>query len=305
MVSVPLRQSAGSLSCALGTCNCVQHQQAQVILRNRLSWGLLGIWSIGAGTTGWIAWSRWARFRFMLNRATPAPPEWQALAARLARELSIRLPEVLTVPGRLPPLVVFGRRRTHMLLPKDLLGSLSESQRAAMLLHEMVHIKRGDHLVRLLELTVGVVYWWVPIVGRIGRQLRACEETCCDAAVVARRPEARCEYARLLLDVVEFTSRHSRRAISHATAMNSTAYGLEQRLRQILYGPRSPRVAWPVGLLAVALACVVLPFQLRYDPVGGPTSPTPLAAIELGAPAAPLVGEECDVQNPKLVCCPS
>jgi len=113
----------------------------------------------------------------LIAHASPAPPEWQALAAQLAFELGIRrTPEILTVPGTLPPLVVPGRFRPFMLLPMALIGQLNASQRTALLLHELVHIKRGDHLVRILELIVGAAYWWLPFVGSIGRQLRICEE---------------------------------------------------------------------------------------------------------------------------------
>jgi bla regulator protein BlaR1 len=74
------------------------------------------------------------------------------------------------------------------------------------LLHELDHSKRGDHRVRILELAVGVTYWWLPIVGLVGRQMRACEEACCDAAVISRLPDAGHDYASLLLDVVDFVT---------------------------------------------------------------------------------------------------
>src|SRR5947207_10876194 len=116
-----------------------------------------------------------------------------------------------------------------MLLPIALMGQLNASQRESLLLHELIHLKRGDHWVRLLELTVAVAYWWLPVVGLIGRQLRVCEEACCDAAVVGHLPQGRRDYARLLLDVLDFANPLPRRAVSPATAM-SVAEGLEQRL---------------------------------------------------------------------------
>src|SRR5690242_18830787 len=111
-----------------------------------------------------------------MTHASPAPQESQSLAARLATELSIRCsPKMLAVPVRLSPMVVPGLRRPRLLLPMDLMDQLNPSQRAALVFHELVHIRRRDHWVRMLELTVGVAYWWMPLVGAIGRQLRACE----------------------------------------------------------------------------------------------------------------------------------
>jgi bla regulator protein blaR1 len=304
LVSVPLRESPGATACALGVCGCGQHGRTQTIVRNRLPWVLLAVWSAGAGATGWIAWRRWLRFRRLLAHAGPAPPEWQALAASLASELSLRRPpEILAVPGRLPPLVVPGRPRPRMLLPTALMGELNASQRAALLLHELVHIKRGDHLVRMLELTVGVVYWWLPIVGWIGRQLRACEETCCDAAVVAQLPQARRDYANLLLDVVDFVAPLPRQAVPQGTAM-SAATGLEQRLLAILGAAKATRRRWPAGAFAVGLACVILPCKLHYDFADWP-APAATSAERKPAGTTPLPSVDPENERYKSFCCPS
>jgi beta-lactamase regulating signal transducer with metallopeptidase domain len=305
VVAVPLGDPPGRLACALGTCGCDHHPPAQAVVRDTLPWVLLAVWSAGAGTKAWVAWRRWARFRRLTAHAGPAPPEWQELAARLAADLSIRRPpEVLAVPGRLPPLVVPGRHRPRVLLPADLLGQLGESQRAALLMHELVHIKRGDHLVRVLEFTVGVIYWWLPVVGSIGRRARACEEACCDAAVVARLPDARRDYARLLLDVIEFASPPPGHAAPQATAM-SAADDLEKRLRAILDPARGARRTGPAVALAAGLACLVLPCELCFDYFG---RPTPAATSVRRGPDAGAVhppgGDDGD-RLFKELCCPS
>src|SRR5579872_6086591 len=262
LVSVRLGDSPQSTPCQNGTCLCAQHQLTTA--SKTVPWVLLAVWSIGAGTTCWSAWCSWARFRRLMAHASPAPAEWQSLAAQLCTELSIRhRPEVLAVPGRLPPLVVPGWQRPRLLLPAALMGRLSGSQQVVLMLHELVHIQRRDHLVRLLELAVSVAYWWLPIVRLIGRQLRTCEETCCDAAVVSRQPQARHDYARLLLDVLDFVVPVPR-SVEQVTAMSS-ADDLERRLRAILdVTPRKQRRR-PFGALAVGVACGIVPCELHYD----------------------------------------
>jgi beta-lactamase regulating signal transducer with metallopeptidase domain len=318
LVTVPLRGSPGIMACALGACGCEHH--AQTMARGTLPWVLLAAWSVGAGAMGWTAWRRWTRFRRLMAHASPAPPEWQSLAARVSTELSIRRPpEILAVPGRLPPLVVAGRRRPRMLLPMALMGRLNASQREALLMHELVHIQRGDHVVRMLELTVSVAYWWLPIVGSIGRQLRACEEACCDAAVVARLPQARRDYAQLLLDVVDFANPLPQQAVPQATAM-SAAHDLEQRLRAILDATQGTRRTWPAGTFATrafatgkfatgalvaALACAILPCELHYDFVGRPAPP---ATSEECGPAAEATCLPTSIREAKpslYLCAPS
>jgi beta-lactamase regulating signal transducer with metallopeptidase domain len=288
LVVVPVGRSPGPVDCALGTCGC-EHPPAQTVVRDAIPRILFAGWAVGATVTAGLSWHRWARFRRLTAHAAPAPQEWQALAGRLCSELALRRPpEVLAVPGRLPPLVVPGRHRPRVLLPADLLGELSAPQKTALLWHELVHLRRGDHLVRFLEAAVRVVYWWLPGVGAIGRRLRACEEACCDAAVVARLPDARHEYASLLLDVIDFADTPARAAAPHATAMSAAAADLERRLRAILDAAPAqgrPRLGRAV---AVGLACVILPCGLHYDLAARPTPATPAPA----APAPAAVGDE-------------
>jgi beta-lactamase regulating signal transducer with metallopeptidase domain len=265
LVRVPLVELPGTIACALGVCGCVHHAGTLANAGATLPWVLLAAWSSGAAITCWTAWRRWARFQRMISLATPAPPQWQSLARRLAGEISLRrVPIILAVPGRLPPLVIPGWRRSRLLLPLSLLRQLNASQRKALLLHELVHIRRGDHWTRLLELAVAIAFWWLPIAGAIGRQLRVCEEACCDAAVVSRLPNARHDYARLLLDVVDFAHPLPSQVIPQATAM-SAAKNLEERIYAILGGVNTRQRLWPALLLTMGVACVILPCRLHYD----------------------------------------
>jgi beta-lactamase regulating signal transducer with metallopeptidase domain len=315
LVSLPLREASPATACELGQCRCAHHPQSPS--RATLPWILVGAWSVGAGATGWMAWRRWRRFRRLMAHGRPAPPEWQLLAGRLAAELGLRrAPELLAVPGRLPPLVVPGLRRPRILIPAALIDQLTGRRREALLLHELVHIKRLDHLVRLVELAVSVAYWWLPAVGSIGRQLRACEESCCDTAVLARLPHARRDYAKLLLDVLDFASPLPLGPVPQATAM-SAAQDLEQRLRLILGHPPGSSCSSPVRsfaacALAVGLACAVFPCGLKYDfarrvttvSSAVSTRPEP-ASTDPAAPDECPPGEERRVDLSLSLCCPS
>src|SRR6266536_2620515 len=81
LVNVPLGPPPGPAACALGACGCDHHSPAQTFVRGTIPWILLAAWSAGAGTTAWVGWRRWARFRRLTAHAGPAPPEWQSLAA--------------------------------------------------------------------------------------------------------------------------------------------------------------------------------------------------------------------------------
>ena len=307
LFAVPLYELPPKSPCELGTCQCGPHSPSPLAVG--LTNYFLGVWVFGGLLAGWTAWRRWKRFQRLIASAAPAPAECRSLAERLSTELQLRrMPEILVAPGRLPPLVVPGFRRPCLLLPSALLSELPQSQRSSLLLHELVHLRRGDHLVRLLESGVRIVYWWLPAVAWIGRQLRACEEACCDAAVVARLPDERRDYARLLLDVLDFVA-PAPRTVRHATAMNAAGC-LERRLRSILADRSSTSNRWRApAFVFVGLACVAIPFELRCDWIGL-LKPTPAAvAPSVDEPKAKPSGtwmSGCEPKpKPKELCCPS
>lgn len=304
-VPLPLRVIPSSVACAVGACGCGPHGPTQAMVRDWLPWTILAVWLSGTLATIWVAWRRCTQLRSLMAHAKPLPAEWESRALRLSSELSIRCPPLLlAVPGRVPPLVVPGLRRACVLLPLDLIDQIDVPQRDALLLHELIHIKRGDHWVRVLELAVGMAYWWLPVVGSVARQMRSCEEASCDAAVVGHLPRARRDYARLLLDVIDFANPVPRQAIPPATAM-SAADDLEQRLVAILDESTEPRRRWIAGLIAAGLGCAILPCQFQCKSIGRRgLGPTPIGceppAREMG-----LRGCERNGQVSIEFCCPS
>lgn len=304
---IPVHELPHSTACTLGLCSCGPHAPGTLISLRPLLWSLLAVWSAGAMATVFTAWRRWIQFQRLAAHAVVAPPSWQALATRLSAELRLlRRPEILVMPGRLPPLVVPGWRRPRVLLPQDLIGRLSGSQRRVLLLHELVHIKRLDHLVRMLELAASIIYWWLPVVGMIGRQLRDCEEACCDAAVLARYPQSRRSYASLLLDVVDFTAASPRHSVPQATAMSAAA-DLERRLRTILDRAEGTRRFGLAGALALGLACAIVPctLQLEFGGRAAATTAERKPAAEATPRRTPSLGVECAGEIVPDLCCPS
>ncbi len=301
--SVPLYEAPRASLCDRGLCGCHAHAPLRMA-SDALPWALLATWTAGASATAWNAWRHWAQFRRLLAHTAPAPQAWQSLAARLCDELALRRPpELLIVPGRLPPLVVAGWPRARLLVPKALANQLGTQQQEALLLHELAHIKHADHLMRLLELVISVAYWWLPIAQLIGRQLRVCEESRCDATVLVRRPHLRRDYACLLLDVLDFVSPAPLHAIQQVTAM-SAAHDLERRLRAILTGGQEKRRMHPGGIFVAVLACAILPCGLDYD-LSRWTAPAAPSSLPASADGAKRLQSADGFDESPVFCCPS
>jgi beta-lactamase regulating signal transducer with metallopeptidase domain len=173
------------------------------------------VWAAGTFACLGLAGVRILRFRRVLRHADAAPRDVQARTAALAREMGVSeriCPAVWFVPGAVSPMLwalpywLGGPRGPRLLLPLALWDQLDARQRDAILLHELAHLRRRDHWVRLLELAVTAMWWWHPVAWWARRRLREAEEQCCDAWVVWARPASVRHYATALLEALDFAA---------------------------------------------------------------------------------------------------
>jgi beta-lactamase regulating signal transducer with metallopeptidase domain len=196
-------------------------------------WLALAIWVTGALLLGVVCYRRLKRFSSVLRVASIADAGLQRRAGSLARNLGLsRAPTVVTLNGPISPLLWgFGRRAT-IVLPTSLWERLNADEQDAVLVHELAHFARRDHLVRVLELCVTVLYWWHPVVWMARRHIEATEEQCCDAWVVGQTDGPR-TYAEALLTTIDFISEH-RTVLPPAASGVSDISAIERRLQQIM-----------------------------------------------------------------------
>ena len=140
---------------------------------------LMWVWLAGSLAAFTLATVRVYQFRRVMRWATPASAAIQEEAIQIARRIGLRdCPRVWLVPGAVSPMLwaIFGHAR--LLFPSRLLEGLAPAARRALLLHELAHLRRRDHWVRLLEATATILYWWHPVVWWARREIQAAEETC-------------------------------------------------------------------------------------------------------------------------------
>ena len=192
----------------------------------------------------------------------PRPQELQDRVNQLAAEIGLPAhlrPLIAIVPARMPPLIwasLIGRPR--LLLPDELWARLDFSQQNAVLVHELAHLKRGDHWVRWLEALVLGLYWWDPVAWWARRQIEKAEESSCDAWVLWSQPEAAGSYAEALLATTAFLSGVNRSLPLGASGVGST-FAFKRRLEMILSDVTLAPVARSRSWKFLALTAVCLP----------------------------------------------
>ncbi len=227
---------------------------------------LVFVWALGASSValGYTILIR--RFARSLQKVGAPPPAISKLVARVAGRMGMQhVPQVLVTPLRLPPLIWSIGGPPRMILPAELFARLNENAQAAIIAHELAHIRRRDHRVRLLELAATIMFWWHPIVWIACWQMRDLEEQCCDQSALELAPRQERDYAAALVDTVEFLSEEPRVFAPLSTAVHSTG-SLARRIKMMAQ-PMTYRLDVRSGLCIAALAVfpLVMAFTARVQ----------------------------------------
>ena len=214
------------------------------------------------GSAGFFGWTlvRTVRFQRELTRAARPAPRLRRRAAEIGGNLGLRrVPRIYTTDARLRPMVWWTGGRVRILIPSVFLAELDKTELCALLAHELAHVRRRDHLVRVVEWLACSAWWWNPIVWWARRELRSVEESSCDILAVSAMEATRGRYARSLLRAVEVLSAapvQRTPALASAADIGRDSERLEKRLRAVLgTAPDSAAPRWLRVAGRVALAC--------------------------------------------------
>ena len=221
---------------------------------------LLALW--GAGSLLFIALlvRRYVAFRRLMQSGQAAPDEVLERLQALAEQLELRNPPgLLIVDAHVPPLVWSVLSRPTIVLPAGLMSTLDQQQSDAVLLHELAHVRRGDHRLRWFDTLVLVALWWHPLAWWARSSLRRAEEECCDAWVVWALPNAAREYGRALLETVEFLTESVRVPMVSGTTLGGSE--LKRRVEMIVDARAGRRLSRVSLVVVLAIAAVALPVR--------------------------------------------
>jgi beta-lactamase regulating signal transducer with metallopeptidase domain len=200
-------------------------------------------------------------------------------AAGLRDDPALRESEALCVP------LMLGVLRPAILLPSDW-STWEEGELAAVLAHEVSHVKRNDALAQRLALIHRAIFWFSPLAWWLERQLDELAEQASDEAALAAGAD-RTRYAETLLGFFSELEAGPERVWWQGVAM-AKAGQAEKRVDRILAwrGAMSSQLgkSLVIVLVAVAVPVVALTAAVRlsaYDLQDAPklmAPPAPPAA---------------------------
>ena len=144
---------------------------------------LFGVWLCGFTAIVLRRLWQWREIRAAVRASTPYA------AATLAPD-NIEIRTLPTAPGTdlkvgLYEPGVVGLWRPVILLPAGIENYLTADQLAAVVAHEVCHVRRRDNLTASIHMAVEALFWFHPIVWWIGARLVTTREQACDEHVIA------------------------------------------------------------------------------------------------------------------------
>jgi len=200
----------------------------------------------------------------LVRRATElSNAPWSELKSGLVKKIQLRRKvRLMQSCENVMPMTCIGLRPIVM-LPKDVYQWPAD-RRHAVILHELIHIKRSDHLTQILSQMICALYWFNPIVWWAARRMRIEQEYACDEQVLTSGLAA-LNYAGHLLEVA-----HDFRASKWSAYVGTAVAGashLEGRLNAILSSSERGRSKSMiiVAIFVMGLACGLTAITLPVD----------------------------------------
>ncbi|HVQ26519.1 MAG TPA: M56 family metallopeptidase, partial [Planctomycetota bacterium] len=236
-----------------------------------LTLGEVLLWTWGAGSVLFVAFLLLGvvRGHRRLRSLGPVPPWLKCEVEMLAARLGVRVPQLLDDPAATSP-CVWSLGPVRLVLPVRVLAAAVSKGRAAVLVHELAHLRRGDHWLAHLELLLASVLWWHPLFWFARARLRLWAELACDAWAVASVPEATIDFATVLIEAVARPD-SAVPGLTVLAARPAARAAFERRLTMILNENvpcRGSRAWWlPFTALGLGLFAVPVAAQEEETPV--------------------------------------
>jgi bla regulator protein blaR1 len=127
----------------------------------------------------------WSYIRRLKREGLAAPAIWRERMDLLSRQLGLHRAVKLVESALVRVPMVIGQLRPIIYVPLGLINHLPANEMEAVLLHELAHIRRYDHVVNLVQQAAECLLFFNPGFLWISSLIREERESCCDDMAIA------------------------------------------------------------------------------------------------------------------------
>ena len=236
---------------------------------------IVGVWVAGTIAMTVVRFRTWRQIRAAVRASSP----WAVASLPMPAGVAVR-----STPGVMEPGVV-GLWRPVILVPSGIEDDLTPRQLAAVLTHELCHIRRRDNATAAVHMIAEAVFWFYPLVWWIGARLLDERERACDQEVLRTCGEPQ-TYAEGIVNVCKRYVESPMACISGVSGSN-----VKNRIRDIMTNRTAVKlsVAQKAVLASVGAMVLVAPILAQSVPLPSfevasvkPTSAGPVIVGVLG-----------------------
>ena len=194
---------------------------------------LITLWAFGVGLLSLrLGGGFWQLRRYRIEGLTDVDTYWKqtfsALIERSAigRTVQLRSSDLVATP------IAIGILKPIIIVPASLFMNVSPRELETVITHELMHIRRYDPMVNIVQCVIETILFYHPAVWMISAQIRREREFATDAAVLEIIGAERVTYARALANLEELRQKANKQTPRYATAINGG--NLMQRIQKIL-----------------------------------------------------------------------
>ncbi len=249
---------------------------------------LVAVWILGVLICGSLQIFRLTRFLFKVRKSPAAEnSNAAALLESVSRKIGLRKQVRLLVTEMMVSPAVIGLIRPTILLPATI-AAQSEKELEPLIAHELIHVRRGDLWWALLQMIVGSLFWFHPLIRMAVTAVTRESELSCDEETIASLGCNPTDYAYSLLKILE-----QRQTLEVAPAVPGvkpvelTTTRLE-RVMKLGHGSHK-RTPWWTWIVLMLCSAIVLPGAGLLDAQEQPDSDPPNAEAQVKS--APLLTE--------------
>jgi beta-lactamase regulating signal transducer with metallopeptidase domain/type II secretory pathway component GspD/PulD (secretin) len=247
------------------------------------AWALMLSSGVSLGLLIWML-RRWRQVARDVQQAGAAPQPLKQLLEEARQGVGLRRTVRLGLTEQPTSPAVCGLFHPRILLPRALAEQLPSSQLRAILVHELIHLRRGDVWVNCAQALLQLLYWWHPLLWLANARIRQVREEAVDDAVMAALQEEAEAYAPTLLEVARLALQRPLTSLGLVGILESRS-SLRQRIQRLLecHPPRKAGLTLASVLLVLAFAAVAVP-------MGEAPAPTQVQGVAADSTNRPVSG---------------
>ena len=242
-------------------------------------WAALLGYGYAIGVVVYLAWLTLEHVRtqrLLRSQRLALPVEWQAVFHLAHERFAPHVKAGFHLSAHVTTVVTVGLLRPVVLYPVALANQLSVAEAELILLHELAHLRRYDHLTVYVQQLLRALLFFHPAAHLLSRHIDTAREYACDDLVVTGTN--RKAYAKTLLHLAAQPVQNHLTQPSNALAMSISKTPFTTRIQRLFGAPKTTKL--PTTLFALPLVLFALALYAFAPASGEPVTATAERAPE-------------------------